>query len=80
MLETIVIVLETCLQSFIYTVHKLKSTLKNMKAKIQQNKFINTKTSIFNLTSLFTNIFTDYFNSTYLTIQCLHESYLLIYR
>ena len=51
-----------------------------MKAKIQQNKFINTKTSIFNLTSLFTNIFTDYFNSTYLTIQYLHESYLLIYR
>ena len=80
MLETIVIVLETCLQSFIYTIHKLKSTLKNMKVKIQQNKFINTKTSIFNLTSLFTNIFTDYFNSTYLTIQYLHESYLLIYR
>ena len=80
MLETIVIVLETCLQSFIYTVHKLKSILKNMKAKIQQSKFINTKTSIFNLTSLFTNIFTNYFNSTYLTIQYLHESYLLIYQ
>ena len=51
-----------------------------MKAKIQQHKFINTKTSMFNLTSPFTNIFINYFNILNLAIQHLHEFCLVIYQ